>query len=221
MKHKNYLVRFDNNSVLQNRFRKKSILKGQTQVLSAILMMGVLIAIVASVFFWGLPLIQKNKDISTLNNAESFMKNLDDKIKYIANNGGKEQFKITVPGIVSFDGDEISLVVSTQGTIYAVEAPIPLGKTSCSGISGVWGQDDPDFLCVISHKLSDQSYRQSYSLNYRRLDTTNINSYKIELQGSSNSGGVGKTITIENKGVSEKESNSRNLISTLIEIKII
>ncbi len=201
--------------------KHKNYYKGQTQVLSAVLMMGVLIAIVASVFFWGLPLIQKNKDISTLNNAESLMKNLNNKIKYIANNGGKEQFKITVPGTLSFDGDELVFLAYTEGTIYAVGAGIPIGKNSCGGDIGDWGKDDPEVLCVTAQKLGEQNFRQSYNLRYKRLDTTNINSYKILLQGSSSSGGNGKTVIIENKGTSEGEVDGRNLISTIISIKII
>ena len=60
-------------------------MKGQQQVLTILLITLVLVAIVGSVYFWGLPLIQKNRDITVLKKAEDFMMNLNNKIKYVAN----------------------------------------------------------------------------------------------------------------------------------------
>ena len=78
-------------------------MKGAMEAISVVLVTGVLIGVVGSIYFWGLPLIEKNKDISILENSEFFIKNLNDEIKNIANSGGIVNKKITVPATVSFD----------------------------------------------------------------------------------------------------------------------
>lgn len=96
-------------------------MKGIQEIVSAVLISGILIGIVGSVYLWGLPLIQKNRDIATMKGAEEFMKNLDEKIKFVANNGGKNQMNVNVPGIVQFNGSSIKLKIDTDGVIYATE----------------------------------------------------------------------------------------------------
>lgn len=193
-------------------------MKGQQEAITAILISGILIGVVGSVYFWGLPLIQKNKDISVLENSESFMKNLNEKIKYIANNGGREQVRITVPAVVRFTDDKIiELVVESEGTIYNINAEIPLGKnTECHAAEGTWGLDNMEILCVKSVKVGEDSYRTTYSLSYMNL-TSGSKKYLIGLTGQSTSGGEEHFIAIENKGTPA----DANLIRTLVEITII
>ena len=196
-------------------------MKGQQEALSAILITTVLIGVVGSVYFWGLPLVQKNKDITTLENSESFMRKLDEKIKYIANNGGREQMKISVPGVVTFDAinEKIELAVNTQGVIYAVAAEIPLGMNDCSSEKGTLGVERAEVLCVRSDKIADNNYITKYILSYLELTQGRI-SYKIDLTsatGETMSSGMDHFLVIENKG----SVVDGNLIKTVIEINII
>ena len=103
-------------------------MKGQQEALSAVLISGILIGVVGSVYFWGIPLIQKNKDVSLLENSEAFMQTLDSKIKAVANNGGRDQIVISVPGLVRFDGEIVEFSIETEGTIYATDEEILLGR---------------------------------------------------------------------------------------------
>lgn len=193
-------------------------MKGQQQVLSTILLTGILVGVVGSVYLWGMPLIQKNKDVSTLENSESFMRSLDEKIKYIANNGGKDQIRVTVPGTISFDGNMIKLSVETNGVVYASGGDIPLSRNECSRAFGQWGINDPDVLCVNSQKFGDNNYKSTYSLYFVQLDTTaGGKSYKIDLYGTSSAAGENHDLTIENTGSRE----SGNLIYTQVKISII
>jgi len=193
-------------------------MKGQQEAMTAILITGILIGVVGSVYFWGLPLIQKNKDISVLENSESFMKNINEKIKFIANNGGREQVRVTLPGIMKFTSDGIiEFVVESEGTIYNINAEIPLGKnTECHATEGIWGLNNMEILCVKSMKLGEDSYRTTYSLSYMNL-TSGSKKYAIGLIGQATSGGQEHFIAIENKGT----STDTNLIRTLVEITII
>ncbi len=202
-------------------------MKGAAEALSAILVTGILISVVGSVYFWGLPLIQKNKDIATLESAEKFMLNLDNKIKSISNSGGRGEVKINVPGILAFDGNALILVIETQGTQYAKNAMIPLGKNDCNVETGVWGSDEPDTFCVYSQEMSENEFNTTYILGFIQLDTKisseikGPESYRILLDGLPSRGGEGRTVLIENMGA-EKESlqGGRSMVKTKISIKI-
>lgn len=197
-------------------------MKGQHEVVSTLLITSVLIGIVGSILFWGIPLIQKSKDASVLETSEEFMKTLAGKIKFVANNGGKDQLVITVPGDVRFlpndpAGPTISLVVDSQGTIYATEAEIPLGRNECSRTEGVWGVNEPDVLCLTSRKLGTSSYLTTYRLRHILLKSQGVVSYKIVMSGRDETFGQGHTIFLENLGTQE----SGNLINTVVSISIV
>jgi hypothetical protein len=196
-------------------------MKGQ-EVLSVILISGILIGVVGSVYFWGVPLIQKNKDISTLENSENFMRNLNTKIKNVANTGGRDQLVINVPGLLKFDGGEFQLIIDTEGVIYARDSEIPLGRNSCAATEGVFGASDPETLCVKSVKLGEQSYRTTYTLKYITLKSSNaLKDFQISLMGGLRSGGADSTVIIENKVSTSTTQDGRTVIKTLIEINIV
>jgi hypothetical protein len=202
-------------------------MKGQQEVLTSILITAILIGIIGSVLFWGLPLVQKSRDASTLENAEIFMKTLSDKIRFVANNGGKDRIVINVPGTVEFIPDysvspgtyrsAIRLTAETQGTIYAANAEVPLKRNECSRVDGVWSIHDPEILCVKSESLTDKKYRNTFRLNHVVLKTEGITAYNLSMIGPRSTGGEGRTITIENAGT----THDGNLINTLVAISIL
>ncbi|HLD39495.1 MAG TPA: hypothetical protein VJB05_04255 [archaeon] len=203
-------------------------MKGQQEALSAVLISGILIGVVGSVYFWGIPLIQKNKDVSLLENSESFMQQLDSKIKAVANNGGRDQIIINVPGLLRFDGEIIEFSIETDGTIYATDAEIPLGRSSSlqqeSGTYyGTWGVDDPVLFIVKSNKLSQNKYKTDYSLTYVELrNAKTLTDFKITLTGQGATGGLDKTVVIESEGDSTtQKSNGRTLINSNVKIIIL
>ncbi|KHO47582.1 MAG: hypothetical protein QT00_C0002G0236 [archaeon GW2011_AR5] len=211
--------------------------KGQQEALSAVLISGILIGVVGSVYFWGVPLIQKNKDISLLETSEAFMRQLDEKIRSVANNGGRDQIIIPVPGIVSFENVgteldpqmEIKLTIETEGTIYATDAEIPLGRNTLSTLEqsggefyGTWGIDDPVLFNVKSVKLRENNYRNEYTLTYIQLKNDNsLRDFKIGLTGSGAAGGQDKTIIMENRGDVTTPVLGRTLVTSNVEISII
>ena len=203
--------------------------KGQQEALSAVLISGILIGVVGSVYFWGVPLIQKNKDISLLESSEAFMRQLDEKIRSVANNGGRDSIVISVPGIVSFDGETIRLTIETQGTIYATDAEIPLGRNSASTLTqrggalyGSWGVDDPVLFNVKSIKMGENDYRNEYTLTYIELrNSKSLRDFRIDLTGSGASGGQDKTIIIESQGDVTTTAAGRTLVSSNVKILIV
>lgn len=204
--------------------------KGQQEALSAVLISGILIGVVGSVYFWGVPLIQKNKDVSLLETSEGFMRQLNEKIRSVANNGGRDQIVIPVPGIVSFDGEQMKLTIETEGTVYATDAEIPLGKNSVSTLSlqdgqynGTWGRDDPVLFNVKSVKMGENSYRNEYTLDYIKLRNENsLRDFIISLTGSGTAGGQDKTIILESQGDTlTTDSEGRTLVRSVVKVSIL
>lgn len=192
--------------------------KGQQEILTTILITGILVGIVGTVLFWGFPLIQKSKDASTLETSEGFIRAINNKIKFIANNGGKDQLVISIPGTVKFLPAEgqIELLVDTQGTVYATDAEIPIGRNECSRVEGTWGINDPEVVCLTSKKIDTNRYLTTYRLGYIPLKTQGVVAYKISMTGETGIGGEGHTIIFENTGTQENE----NTINTIVSISI-
>lgn len=195
-------------------------MKGQQQIVSAVLLTGVLVTIVGSVYMWGIPLIEKNKAVDILHNSEDFMERLNDKIKFIANNGGQDRMTFNLPGTIVFDPNNkeksIHVVVRTEGSIYSTGGKIPLSR-NISTKTGKWEEDEPEGMFVVSNKTSEDNYLNTYGLFYRPLEKKNGEKYLINLTGATASAGKEHDIVIENRGT-EKRGKT---ISTSININIL
>ena len=196
-------------------------LKGQQQALSVILITGILIGVVGSVYLWGLPLIQKNRDISQQQNAENFMKNVAERFRFVANHAGRERLSIAVPGNVVFDPatKTLELTVETQGTTYETDTWIQLSKNGCTIQNGRWGVDEPETLCVKSAKVGD-TYITVYRLSFVQLNTETLTSHKIEMSGAASSGGEGHVIVVQNAGTRTVTENNRNVVKTTLDVSV-
>ncbi len=194
------------------------MMKGQSEVVSAVLISGILISMVSTVYFWGLPLINKSRDTSSLTNAESFMLSLDKSIKDIAAAapGSRENIRMSSPGLIRVSSDKIIYSVQTEGTIYATDAAIPLGSTkNCdSNSAGEFGVDEPAVICVNSNQISQTDYTNVYSLSYRSLES-GLKIYKIMISGSSDQTSSKNTIIIENSGIFPTTDTDGKEITTI------
>ena len=196
-------------------------MKGQ-QAISVILLTGILIVTVSSIYFWGIPLIEKNKDIALQENTENFMRNLAERVKYVANNPGREQIRLDIDGVLRYDGDSIELDVETRGTIYEAGGFIPLGKNDCSVASGTWGVNNPETLCVKSQLIGERSYLTTYRLSFVQLDTSGADAFKIQLIGNPKQSGGSRTIILQNKGTTEAVElpGPKNVVKSLVEFDV-
>ncbi len=175
-------------------------MKGQQEVLTPILLTGIMIAVISSVYFWGMPLIEKNKDAIYLRRSETFMNNLADKIKYVAANGGREEIIFNLPGSVRFLPDEnyIELTLKTDGTIYSTGGDIYFTLTSTT--PGILGKDEPFILKAHTSRLN-KNYLTSYSLQSIPL-CSGTRCYEIDFEGKPFEIGSGNhKIVIENVGM--------------------
>ncbi|QQG39592.1 MAG: hypothetical protein HYS81_04415 [Candidatus Aenigmatarchaeota archaeon] len=106
-------------------------MKGQSQLVTAVLLTGILIVLVSAAYFWGVPLIEKQKDTVTMNNMERLMKDMDEKIERVAASGGRERIEnVDVPGELRLAdngyNDEVSVSFKTTGQIIATGSDIYL-----------------------------------------------------------------------------------------------
>ncbi len=185
-------------------------MKGQNQALTPILITGIMIAVVSTAYLWGMPLIQKNKDTVYLKRSEAFMNDLSNRIKFVANNGGKSVVYFNIPGTFRFFPDQnyVEINLTTDGTIYSVGGTIYFvgSKTIPTNGYGVWGSDDP-YVLHESTRMVGKKYMTSYVLQTFPL-CEGARCYEIDLTGKSFSVGPNHQITIENVGTDTEVANN-------------
>ncbi|MCD6215987.1 MAG: hypothetical protein J7J92_02850 [Candidatus Aenigmarchaeota archaeon] len=197
-------------------------MKGQTQIVTTMLLTMVTVAVVGTVYFYGLPLIEKNKDIATLQKTEDFIKLLDDKIKIVAN-GGSAELPFNIPGLFIFNNSNgtIEIKVKTRRTIYATGAEVPLVGDLEGG--NVWGVNKQEIIYVKAEKVGN-AFVNSYNLNYKQLVGNDC--YKIVLESKTGSDIVteeGHNIVISHVGIdsSEKCGGTKTLYKSIVQIAIV
>lgn len=207
-------------------------MKGQIEPVSAILITGILIGIVGSVYLWGVPLIEKNQDIAKIKNAEIFMKELNERIKLVANQGGRVEMNVNIPATIQladlYDAsgingkdnlNDISMRLSTKGTIYSTGGWVPLTDNGCDATQRFVGSRGPDGLCVRARGIGDR-YENEYKLQYAELLSPPSSAYQIELTGVAQTGGENDIIVIENEGSTVTTAGTVRKTSTKIRITI-
>ncbi len=203
-------------------------MKAQQEILTPLLITGIMISIIGSVYLWGVPLIQKNEDIANLQRAEDFMRNLDIKIKNVANTGSRDRITIDSGTLsfasVAYDSAEglnagsVKLEVMTKGTIYSTGIPLPFVRDSLCHKNNtcVLGEDEPEWFFAQSDDIGGQ-YLTTYELTYRQLNIpSTLKGYQINLTGNSKTAGRGHDIVVEYKG-----TVSGNPTITNVELKIL
>ncbi len=197
-------------------------MKGQTQIVTTMLLTMVTVAVVGTVYFYGLPLIEKNKDIATLQKTEDFIKLLDDKIKIVAN-GGSAELPFNIPGLFIFNNSNgtIEIKVKTRRTIYATGAEVPLVGDLEGG--NVWGVNKQEIIYVKAEKVGN-AFVNSYNLNYKQLEGNDC--YKIVLESKTGGDIVteeGHNIIISHVGIdsSEKCGGTKTLYKSIVQIAIV
>jgi len=101
------------------------MIKGQSQVVSAIIIVLVSLTIVGSVYPWASSVIQKKKDSKSVDDIYNFFNQLEKTIVDIARNGGEESVELKVPGRItvypeSVGSEENSIVVEYNSKVSYV-----------------------------------------------------------------------------------------------------
>lgn len=159
--------------------------KGQIEVVSAILLTGIMISLVTVAYFWGMPMIEKQKDRTKLQQTENFLRDLNGAIKEIARSGGRRQVNGQIPGKLEFETkeppehDTITITFKTTGSIIASNKTIYLVGNEDLQVPVT---SEPGVITARSKKIEDM-YQIKMSLFYRNLTSVKSGEeiYRINL----------------------------------------
>jgi len=155
--------------------------KGITPLISSILIVGILAVITGIAYEWGMPMIQKNIDITTLNKAENFLRELDKKIDDVAKLGGSEELIFNLPGEITInpENNTIEFFLKTSGSIY-MQGGFVCFSRNCNLTNGIWGKDSYSVIGVQVDQFEEYATITTYKIIYRNL-TSDTKTYILDV----------------------------------------
>lgn len=196
-------------------------MKGQQQVVSVVIIIGLILGATVTVLPWASKMIEKRKDLKTLDDVYNFFINLDETIREIAKNGGEESLSLDVPGILTVSPDENAIVFRFTNKVSNIAEGdyIPLNTPNMNE-TGTLGVDTPSVIFGKAEKKGSE-IEISYKLWYRELeDPLTNNVYIISLtttDGTEKSSNTG-FMRIQRIGTFKTTENSKTLTTTEINI---
>lgn len=180
-------------------------MKGVSEIISAVLVVLIAIALVAVAYTWGLPLIQKMQaKVITERVAGYFDPNnvnsLQRKITSVASRGGEDVFKLDVDGlwIISAAENSIQFTFFSKATNIGTGDWVPILADSCVVTPAYLGSN-PFVTCARSDPMGD-GYNITYKVWFRELidpsDPIEQTRRKIELESLGPTSSTGKTVRI-------------------------
>ncbi len=83
--------------------------KGQSQIVSVVLITAITIGIVSSTYFWGVPLIEKSRADTEINEAEMILTEILENIEEVAMSGGQKVLNLNLKGDMFINSEENSI----------------------------------------------------------------------------------------------------------------
>jgi hypothetical protein len=216
------------------------LLKGQSDIIAVVMILGLAIGLLGVAYTFGLPLINKNQDEALDKRAQAFfsetnINSIQNKIQAVANSGGKDQVIIDLSGFVrlypydSVAVENNSLEFTFTGTVSSKNTDgkwISLTGGGCPPATGVLGQDEPAVICAKASKTGAGYYNITYKLFMRELeDAEKRNGFKINLVKHPSSqliaSGEKRAIRIEFDKRNQQTIGSKTLITTDVKILLI
>lgn len=169
-------------------------MKGQTQVVSTIIVVLLILTSVATLLPWSNRVIQKKKDIKSLDDTYNFFLKLDSTIRDVAKNGGEQTLDLDIPGIVNVypDGmgheydNSIMFTFQSRASNIASGDWIPLNTPNTQD-PAILSIDSPSVIFGHAEEPQDEVTIR-YRLWYRGLyDKQSDHAYKISITTSTDS----------------------------------
>ncbi|MCK5474001.1 MAG: hypothetical protein KAI53_01225 [Candidatus Aenigmarchaeota archaeon] len=95
-------------------------LKGQTQIISVVLIMGLAVGVIGASYMWGKPLIEKSQAGTTITNAEKTMNLIKNAIDDVAKTGGQKKKQIQIEGTLKVSENENAIIYTLTGAQAAI-----------------------------------------------------------------------------------------------------
>jgi hypothetical protein len=205
--------------------------KAQAEVVTIILITGIVISLVGTAYMWGMPLISKRTAVTDFLTSEDFVTRLSDKIVEIANSGSGEA-SLTMPKgtmrIVNYnpgnprDPESNSIIFEVP-----VSQPLAMGssvvlKTSVLGENAIYGEAEPRVINLSS--ASSNQNKLVFTLHFRELDSMAQppKGYIIAVRQGAVAGASHVVMSYDGTEVKQNgAANGGNLIVTKIKIDIV
>jgi len=201
-------------------------MRGQSQLISVVIVITLALFVIALVLPWAFLMIQKKKDMKSLDDVYNFFQTLDTTIRNIAKTGGEESLQLKVPGELAFYPESLnsilnnSIVFSFGSKVSNIaecdDCWIPLNTPNMND-TGTLGLDSPSVIMGRA-EIHEDNIDVNYRLWYRTLNDTSGNAYKIVLNTSDN---MGKTTTTGFLRIQKLSSKDVDQTLTITEINII
>ena len=162
--------------------------KGQTQIVSAILIVLIALGAVTSIIPWANSMIQKRKDAKGTDDSYNFFQKLDKSIRNIAENGGEESLQLSTNGIMTVypasvggeNNNSIVFLFISRVSNVAEGSWVPL-NTPNANTTATLGIDPSSVIFGRATKDGDR-LKIEYKLWYRTLRDVNSGvTFKINL----------------------------------------
>lgn len=198
--------------------------KGQSQVVTAVLLGGILVVGISSAYTWGVPLLQKNQDVSNLQDTVSSLQDLEEEIVAVSQRGGSSEVSINVrDGFFEVlpENDTIVYTGTTNAAYVATGQWVPLNENDMNGVPeagfgggyGIQNQDRPGVLIARARQEGDE-YQTTFKIVFRELQDLESNQgYKIDLVGDGNleaSGGTHNIVITQGEETTEQGASATN-----------
>ncbi len=210
--------------------------KAQTEVISALLIVGITVAAVSVAYLWGVPIIQKGQSTNQIQEAESMMNQIEKGVSEVAQNGGQKAISLNLQGPLEISEEENMVkytIISKKAGVARTEW-VPLNEDDTFGIAltdqnqsiPVYGSDKDAVIIARSNVLGDKGFSVNYNLVLREVDDFNTREGKItKIIATGNNKAAGGTVKLvirrESPIVSQLPSKlGGKLISTNILISL-
>lgn len=177
--------------------------RGQSQVITAVLLGGILIAGISAAYIWGLPILRKNQDVNNAQQSLSTLKDLANGLATVANEGGSRSVRVSLgTGSLNIDADNetITYRALTRGAYVSTAEWVPLNEDDMQGANrttgdvvplgqdgyAIRGTDSPALL-IGKATLSQEAFTTFYRIILRPLYQPDAEqTYQIDLVQNGN-----------------------------------
>jgi hypothetical protein len=202
-------------------------MKAQNQVVSIILIIAIALGALSLVLPWAYGMIQKKKDMKSLDDVYYFFQDLDENIRDVANNGGEKTLTLEVPGMFKvypessnspFNNSITFDFMRKVSNIYLGDW-IPLNTPNMNATATL-SVDTSSVIFGKATRTGDQILIQ-YKVWFRELDDLSEKGYKIFLNTTDNQIKTSTTGYMRIQRIGSKEKPVPGKTLTITEINII
>jgi len=206
-------------------------IKAVSEIISVVMIIVISIGLISAAYMYGLPLIQKSQDKSTLERTISFFdynnpSSLPKKIEFVANTGTTEVLTLDTQGIWEIhpynENSTLnnSIIFSFFSKVTNIDTQDPISLTpgsTCSSRSGIVVKDSFSVVCIKGNPVFD-GYNITYMIFLRNLTSPSGEIYSIQIVSPTGTimRSTGKTLRISRESIDKVE----NFIATKIKIEI-